>query len=239
MSARTHQTAPTQFVEADGVRYACRRLGPEGTVPLVRLRHFTGNLDNWDPAFVDALATEREVVLVDCPGVSASSGTPATTVAAMAQQMIAFAVALGPDRVDLLGFSSGGFVAQDIDPRASFAGHDLMTPWTTAAARLLLRQRHVDLPGGTPVADLPGRTHRGDRPVDRGRREVPPPARRLPRHHRDPERRTDPLRRRLGADPPTRLQRRHRRRHPGGPPRLRPPGGVGPGRPHHSDDLQP
>ncbi|MER5446482.1 alpha/beta fold hydrolase [Streptomyces sp. NPDC002764] len=114
MSALTHQTAPTQFVEADGVRYACRLLGPEGTVPLVMPQHFTGNLDNWDPACVDAPATEREVVLVDCPGVSASSGTPATTVAAMAQQMITFTVALGLDRIDLLGFSIGGFVAQDM-----------------------------------------------------------------------------------------------------------------------------
>ncbi|MFE7860713.1 alpha/beta fold hydrolase [Streptomyces sp. NPDC057403] len=114
MPALTHQTAPTQFVEADGVRYAYRRLGPEGTVPLVMLQHFTGNLDNWDPALVDALATEREVVLVDYPGVSASTGTPATTVAAMAQQMITFTVALGLDHVDLLGFSIGGFVAQDM-----------------------------------------------------------------------------------------------------------------------------
>ena len=84
MASETHHTAPTQFAEADGVRYAYRRLGPEGGVPLVMLQHFTGNLDNWDPALVDALAAEREVVLVDYPGVASSTGTPATTVAQMA-----------------------------------------------------------------------------------------------------------------------------------------------------------
>ncbi|MFC8938942.1 alpha/beta fold hydrolase [Streptomyces griseoincarnatus] len=114
MASETHHTAPTQFAEADGVRYAYRRLGPEGGVPLVMLQHFTGNLDNWDPALVDALAAEREVVLVDYPGVASSTGTPATTVAQMAQQMISFTVALGLEQIDLLGFSIGGFVAQDM-----------------------------------------------------------------------------------------------------------------------------
>ncbi|GAB7101726.1 alpha/beta hydrolase [Streptomyces phaeofaciens JCM 4814] len=114
MASETHHTAPTQFAEVDGVRYAYRRLGPEGGVPLVMLQHFTGNLDNWDPALVDALAAEREVVLVDYPGVASSSGTPADTVAQMAQQMISFTVALGLEQIDLLGFSIGGFVAQDM-----------------------------------------------------------------------------------------------------------------------------
>ncbi|MEU6745483.1 alpha/beta hydrolase [Spirillospora sp. NPDC046719] len=114
MTIVTHQTAPTQFVEADGVRYAFRRLGRGGEAPLVLLQHFTGNLDNWDPALVDALAARREVVLVDYPGVASSTGTPATTVAEMARQVIAFTVALGLDRIDLLGFSIGGFVAQDM-----------------------------------------------------------------------------------------------------------------------------
>ncbi|MEU4841829.1 alpha/beta fold hydrolase [Nocardia testacea] len=114
MAPETHHTAPTQFAEAEGVRYAYRRLGPEGGVPLVMLQHFTGNLDNWDPALVDALAAEREVILVDYPGVASSTGTPATTVAKMAQQMISFTVALGLEQIDLLGFSIGGFVAQDM-----------------------------------------------------------------------------------------------------------------------------
>jgi pimeloyl-ACP methyl ester carboxylesterase len=114
MTAPTHHTAPTQFAEADGIRYAYRRLGPEGGTPLLLLQHFTGNLDNWDPALVDALAADREVILVDYPGVSSSTGTPATTVAETARQMIVFTVALGLSRVDVLGFSLGGFVAQDM-----------------------------------------------------------------------------------------------------------------------------
>ncbi|MEQ6028363.1 alpha/beta hydrolase [Streptomyces salinarius] len=114
MATVTHHTAPTQFVEADGVRYAYRRLGPEGGVPLVMLQHFTGTLDNWDPALVDALAAEREVVLVNYAGVGSSTGTPAVTVAQSAQQMISFIAALGLEHIDLLGFSLGGFVAQDM-----------------------------------------------------------------------------------------------------------------------------
>ncbi|MCX5355694.1 alpha/beta fold hydrolase [Streptomyces mirabilis] len=114
MASVTHHTAPTQFAEADGVRYAYRRLGPEGGVPLVMLQHFTGNLDNWDPALVDALAAEREVILVDYAGVASSTGTSATTVAQMAQQIISFTAALDLEQIDLLGFSIGGFVAQDM-----------------------------------------------------------------------------------------------------------------------------
>jgi pimeloyl-ACP methyl ester carboxylesterase len=114
MSSVTHHTAPTQFVEAGGVRYAYRRLGSGGEVPLVMLQHFTGNLDNWDPALVDALAAEREVILVDYPSVASSTGTPAKTIAEMAQQMIAFTAALELEQIDLLGFSIGGFAAQDM-----------------------------------------------------------------------------------------------------------------------------
>ncbi|MFF9488160.1 alpha/beta fold hydrolase [Streptomyces sp. NPDC014676] len=114
MSPATHQTAPTQFVEAHGVRYAYRRLGAGGEVPLLMLQHFTGNLDNWDPALVDALAAHREVILVDYPGVSSSTGAHATTVAELARQIITFTIALDLKRIDLLGFSLGGFAAQDI-----------------------------------------------------------------------------------------------------------------------------
>jgi pimeloyl-ACP methyl ester carboxylesterase len=107
-------TAATQFVTAGDVDFAHRRLGRAAEVPLVLLQHFRGNLDNWDPALIDALATDREVILVDYPGVGASSGEPDRTIAAAARQMLAFIAALGLDRVDLLGFSIGGFVAQEI-----------------------------------------------------------------------------------------------------------------------------
>ena len=106
--------AETQLVEAAGVEFAYRRFGSQTGVPLVMLQHFRGNLDNWDPALTTALATEREVVVVDYPGVGSSTGEPAPTIAASARQMIAFVSALGLAQVDLLGFSIGGFVAQEI-----------------------------------------------------------------------------------------------------------------------------
>jgi pimeloyl-ACP methyl ester carboxylesterase len=113
-SAVTHQTAPTRFVDAGGVRFAFRRFGVVGRPPLVMLQHFRGNLDNWDPALTDALAAEREVVLVDYPGVGASGGEPCRTIADTARRVIAFTAALDLSVIDLLGFSIGGFAAQEI-----------------------------------------------------------------------------------------------------------------------------
>ena len=78
------------------------------------LQHFRGNLDNWDPALTDALAAEREVILVDYPGVGSSTGDFGATIAETARQMIAFITALGLDQIHLLGFSIGGFIAQEI-----------------------------------------------------------------------------------------------------------------------------
>src|SRR3954452_10312088 len=103
-----------QVVAADGgTEYAYRELG-EGEVPLVLLQHFRGNLDNWDPALVDALAADRRVVTFDNVGVGATSGRTPNTVEAMAHGAIAFLEAMDFRRVDLLGFSIGSFVAQEI-----------------------------------------------------------------------------------------------------------------------------
>jgi pimeloyl-ACP methyl ester carboxylesterase len=110
----THATAETMFVEAAGIEFAYRRFGSPAGTPLVMLQHFRGNLDNWDPALVDALAGEREVILVDYPGVGSSTGDPSSTIGETARRMIAFIAALGLDQIDLLGFSIGGFVAQEI-----------------------------------------------------------------------------------------------------------------------------
>jgi pimeloyl-ACP methyl ester carboxylesterase len=110
----TYADAPTQRVSAgNGVEYAYRDVG-EGDVPLVLLQHFRGNLDNWDPALVDALAGQRRVVTFDNVGVAATTGTTPSTIEAMAHGAIAFVEALGLRRVDLLGFSIGSFVAQEI-----------------------------------------------------------------------------------------------------------------------------
>jgi pimeloyl-ACP methyl ester carboxylesterase len=106
--------ASTERVSAaNGIEYAYRDLG-KSEVPLVLLQHFRGNLDNWDPALVDALAAERRVVAFDNVGVGGTTGTTPNTVEAMAHDAIAFIEALELERVDLLGFSIGSFVAQEI-----------------------------------------------------------------------------------------------------------------------------
>jgi pimeloyl-ACP methyl ester carboxylesterase len=110
----THMTAVTQFVDAAGLRFAFRRFGAAGATPLVMLQHFRGNLDNWDPALTDALAVDRELILVDYPGVGSSSGDFGPTIADTARAMLAFLTALDLSEVDLLGFSIGGFVAQEM-----------------------------------------------------------------------------------------------------------------------------
>ena len=138
MTTYTHQTAPTQFVEANGIRFAYRRFGkaPEfdpnlfldgiepqyqaelngsiGGVPLVFNQHFTGTMDYWDPAVTDGLARDREVILFNNAGVSSSSGEVPTTCEQMGANAIAFIKALGLKQVDVLGFSIGGMVAQEI-----------------------------------------------------------------------------------------------------------------------------
>jgi pimeloyl-ACP methyl ester carboxylesterase len=97
------------------VDYAYRSTGgSSGAAPLVLLQHFRGNLDNWDPALVDALSRGRQVITFDNRGVAASSGTTPSTIAQMALDAIDFIDALGVGEVDLLGFSIGSFVAQEI-----------------------------------------------------------------------------------------------------------------------------
>jgi pimeloyl-ACP methyl ester carboxylesterase len=108
------EVASTQRVRAgNAIEYAYRDVG-EGAVPLVLLQHFRGNLDNWDPALIDALAADRRVVTFDNVGVGASTGSTPNTIEAMAHDAIAFLEAMEFQRVDLLGFSIGSFVAQEI-----------------------------------------------------------------------------------------------------------------------------
>ncbi len=102
-----------RITAGNAIDYAYRDLGVSG-VPLVLLQHFRGNLDNWDPALVDALAADRRVVAFDNVGVAATSGTTPNTVEAMTHGAIAFIEAMSFERVDLLGFSIGSFVAQEI-----------------------------------------------------------------------------------------------------------------------------
>src|SRR5262245_14725655 len=114
MSAHTHQTAPTQFVEANGARFAYRRFGKTGGVPLVFNQHFMGTMDHWDPAVTDGFARKRDVILFNNAGVSSSSGEVPTSFEQMGGNAIVFVKALGLQQVDVLVFSIGGFVAQQI-----------------------------------------------------------------------------------------------------------------------------
>jgi pimeloyl-ACP methyl ester carboxylesterase len=110
-------TTPNRSVRAgNGITYAYRRFGnaTTGDPPLVMLQHFRGNLDNWDPLLLDSLAQTREVIPVDNSGVGLSSGTVPRNVTAMARDAIAFTDALGLRRIDLLGYSLGGEVAQEL-----------------------------------------------------------------------------------------------------------------------------
>ena len=110
----TLETAPTHYVEGHGIRFAYRRLGPSTGTPLILLQHFSGNIDAWDPAVVNALAADRPVIAFDNVGVGLSTGQTPDNVATMARDAVDFINVLGLSEVDLLGFSLGGCVAQQI-----------------------------------------------------------------------------------------------------------------------------
>src|SRR5580693_8594500 len=110
----SYGSAPTKVIHADnGIDYAYREIG-SGAVPLVLLQHFRGNLENWDPPLVDALASQRRVVAFDNVGVGATTGTTPSTIEQMARGALAFIAGLDVGCVDILGFSIGSFVAQQI-----------------------------------------------------------------------------------------------------------------------------
>jgi pimeloyl-ACP methyl ester carboxylesterase len=110
----TWKTAPTQTINAGGVQFAYRQLGPSTGVPVVFLTHLAAVLDNWDPRVVDGIAADRRVITFDNRGVGASSGSTPKTIEEMASDAVTFIRALGLDQVDLFGFSMGGMIAQVI-----------------------------------------------------------------------------------------------------------------------------
>jgi pimeloyl-ACP methyl ester carboxylesterase len=117
LATESQLTTPNRTLEApNAVSYAYRRFGnaAAGAPPLLLLQHFRGNLDNWDPALVDALAETREVILFDNAGVGASSGATPRTMTAMAHDALSFIDALELREIDLLGYSIGGCVAQEV-----------------------------------------------------------------------------------------------------------------------------
>src|SRR3984893_16035858 len=112
-----HVTAPTKFVEANGIRFAYRRFGQEGGTPLLFMQHFRGGMDHWDPPITDGCTKTRTVILFHNAGIASSSGETPDTIDAMAEHATDFVGALGISQIDLLGFSIGGYIAQTLTIR--------------------------------------------------------------------------------------------------------------------------
>lgn len=110
----TSATAPTRTIDVAGTPFAYREFGPRGGTPLVFLHHFTAVLDDWDPRVIDGIAAKRHVITFDNRGIGSSGGKVPHTIAAMAADAAAFIRALGHEHVDLIGFSLGGGVAQEV-----------------------------------------------------------------------------------------------------------------------------
>ena len=114
MSTPTARTAPTRFVDVDTVRFAYRRWGKPGGFPLVFMNYFTGNLDDWDPMVTDGFAADFDVILFNNAGVGSSGGETPGTVSEMTRDALAFCDALGLKEFNVVGFSLGGMIAQQL-----------------------------------------------------------------------------------------------------------------------------
>jgi pimeloyl-ACP methyl ester carboxylesterase len=114
MVSALYRYVPTETIDVAGTQFAYRRLGADTGAPVIFLHHLAAVLDNWDPRVIDGVATRRPVIAFDNRGIGASGGSTPDSVSEMARDAIAFIRALGFDRVDLLGFSLGGMVAQVI-----------------------------------------------------------------------------------------------------------------------------
>ncbi len=114
VNSYTNETVPTEFVESAGIRYAYRRFGKQAATPLLCLGYFNSNMDAWDPVVTNGLAADQEVILFDNAGVAKSEGETPLTVPGMAQHVLAFSEALSLKTVNVLGFSLGGMIAQQL-----------------------------------------------------------------------------------------------------------------------------
>src|SRR5260370_27585644 len=114
MAGYTHENAPTQYIDAGGLRIAYRRFGPPKGVPLLMLNYFAAHMDNWDPAITNGLASRGEVVLFDYPGAGGSTGDTPSTVEVLTTQCVALFHALSLKTFDVVGFSLGGMIAQQL-----------------------------------------------------------------------------------------------------------------------------
>jgi pimeloyl-ACP methyl ester carboxylesterase len=194
-SNTTWKDAPTHTINAGGVEFAYRQLGPSTGVPVVFLTHLAAVLDNWDPRVVDGIAAKHRVITFDNRGVGASGGSTPKTIEAMARDAVTFMRALGLAQVDLFGFSMGGMIAQVIaraEPQVAQDDHRRNRPrggegvenvtrvtYLDAARGLLTRQDPKQFlfftrtPNGRQVgkqflARLQERTHDRDKAISSG-----------------------------------------------------------------------
>jgi pimeloyl-ACP methyl ester carboxylesterase len=114
MPQHVHETAPTQFVQVGDVRAAYRRFGKREAFPLLLLNYFAANMDDWDPKVTNGFAAARDVIIFDYPGIGRSTGATPSTVAAITKDFVGFCRALGLDSFDIVGFSLGGMIAQQL-----------------------------------------------------------------------------------------------------------------------------
>jgi pimeloyl-ACP methyl ester carboxylesterase len=157
MAEASNVTAPTQFIGSKLEKYAYRRFGKGIGLPLLCLQHFTGTLDNWDPAVTDALASGREVILFESAGLGRSTGEVPTSIAGMAAHALAFADALGLTQVDILGFSLGGMVAQQIAlERPSLVRKMLLVGTAPERGEDIMHMEKPELKKITDDPNLPG-----------------------------------------------------------------------------------
>lgn len=193
MAITAYRDAPTRTIEAGGVSYAYRELGPKGGIPVVFFVHLAANLDNWDPRIVDPIAANHHVIAFDNRGVGASTGETPDTVEAMAEDAATFVGALGFTKVDVFAFSLGGMVAQalvdrhpnlvrkliltgtgpaggkDIDRVAGVTYLDMLRAMVTRSDPkefLFFNRDAAGKPAGRAFVDrLKERTHERDKPV--------------------------------------------------------------------------
>src|SRR5229473_707598 len=157
MASASNTNASTQFIETKLEKYAYRRFGKGNGLPLLCLQHFTGTLDNWDPAVTDPLAVVREVILFESAGLGRSTGQVPENMAEMAAHALAFVDALGLKRLAILGYSLGGMVAQHVAlDRASLVHKMLLVATAPEGGEDIMHMDKPELRKITEDPNMPG-----------------------------------------------------------------------------------
>ena len=113
--SETYIHAPNKSIRtANGITYVYRELGEKIGIPIVFFTHLSANLDNWDPRIIDGIAKQHWVITFDNTGVGLSSGQVPGTIKEMAEDAIDLIKALGFKQIDILSFSMGGMIAQEL-----------------------------------------------------------------------------------------------------------------------------